>query len=150
MRRASLILVVATLATATSCTTTRPPEWRQAILEPGELAFQQTVKPLLEHRCVHCHSNKKPLAGLNFQDRSATLDLARGFIVPGKPQESRLHRAVTLEQAHPKVMPGDGWGITSEQKAAIETWILQGAPWPEGRSGRIRKKEYQVELEDYL
>ena len=147
MRRSTKFLLAATLAVAVSSCTTTPPPGEPA---PGQAAFQGTVKPLLEHRCVHCHSNTKPIAGLNFQDREATLDPAKRFIVAGHPDDSRLYRAVTLEGAHPRVMPGDGWGITSDQKAAIKTWISEGAPWPEGRAGRIKKRTYKVDMEDYL
>ncbi len=149
MRRTARFLAVAaiTAAACTSCTTTSSPGRAQA---PGEIAFQRSIRPLLEHRCVHCHSDKKPLAGLNFQDRDGTLDPAKKFIVPGQPENSRFYHAVTRENAHPRVMPGDGWGITAEQKAAFKTWISDGAPWPKGRAGRIRKKTYRVDTEDYL
>ena len=149
MRRISAAILAAVLAGAAgSCTTTGTPDARSS--QPGQAAFATSVKPLFEHRCVHCHSDAKPLAGLNLQDRSGTLAPERRFIVPGKPEESRLYRAVTLENAHPNVMPGDGWGITGEQEAALKAWIAEGAPWPEGRSGRIRKKSYRIETDDYL
>ena len=149
MKSVTAFFATAALAAAvsTSCTTTGGPAKEPTA---GELAFKNTIKPLLEHRCVHCHNDDKPLAGLNFQDRDGTMDPAKKFIVPGNPQESRLYLAVTLESAHPRVMPGDGWGITSEQKAAFKTWIDDGAPWSERRGGGIRKKDYRVDLEDYL
>ena len=118
--------------------------------DPGGAIFLSTVKPLIESRCVWCHSNQKPGAGLNFQDRVATLDPAAKFIVPGQPEASRVYRAVTQEASHPRVMPGDGWGITTAQKAAIKKWIEEGAAWPDDRSGRIRRKPYRVDHEDYL
>ena len=145
--RRFLAVAAITAAVCTSCTMTRNPGATQS---PGELAFRRKVKPLLEHHCVHCHSDQKPLADLNFQKRATVLDPEKAFVVPGQAEDSRLYRAVSRENAHPRVMPGDGWGITSEQKAALKTWIEEGAPWPEGRAGRIRKKNYQVEIEDYL
>ena len=112
-------------------------------------AFQRTVKPLFERRCVWCHSHDDPRAGLNVQDRTATLNPALRFIVPGEPDESRIYRAITLEGAHPGAMPGDGWGLTEEQRTAVRDWIAGGAPWPEGSNGRIRKKPVIIEHDDY-
>ena len=116
----------------------------------GEIAFANTVKPLIEKRCVWCHSNRKPLAGLNFQDRTSVQNPEMMFVVPGKPDQSRIYNAVTRENAHPRVMPGDGWGITGEQKAALKKWVESGAPWPEGKAGQIRHRRFQVDREDYL
>lgn len=147
MPRGALLAACAILIGACATTGNRH---RGGASSPGEEAFFTTVKPLFENRCVWCHSNRLPNAALNFQDRAATLDPKLGFIVPGDPAKSRLYRAVTLEAAHPRVMPGDGWGITSEQKAAIKKWILEGAPWPDDRSGRIKRKPYRVDHEDYL
>jgi hypothetical protein len=129
-----------------SCATTA----RQTTGTPGEVAFRSTVRPLFEHRCIHCHNDKKPLAGLNLQDRDGSLDPARRFIIPGDPQNSRIYRAVMQENAHPKVMPADGWGITKIQEDALKKWISEGAPWPEGRAGQLRKKTYRIERGDYL
>jgi len=129
--------------------TDTPPDGAAVPLPAGEEAFHSTVKPLFESRCVWCHSKRKPLAGLNLQDRAASLDPTLRFIVPGEPDQSRIYRAVTLESAHPNVMPGDGWGITRAQEGALKEWISAGAPWPDGREGEIKKKPYRVDHDDY-
>ena len=139
--------VVAAACVVTACVTTDHRSGQS--LAPGEDEFLSTVKPLLESRCVWCHSNREASGGLNFQDRSATLDPQLAFVVPGDPDKSRLYRAVTHEAAHPRVMPGDGWGITGGQEAAIKDWIVAGAPWPVDRSGRIKRKPYRVDHDDY-
>ena len=43
----------------------------------------------------------------------------------------------------------DGWGITREQESAVKNWIAEGAPWPEGRAGKIRRKPVIIEHDDY-
>ena len=116
----------------------------------GQVAFQTTVKPLFEQRCVWCHGDSGAQAGLNLQNRTLTLDPAQRFIVPGDALRSRIYAAITQDAAHPKVMPGDGWGITENQRRAIKSWIDSGAPWPEGRTGRIKRKPYRVDRDDYL
>ncbi len=116
----------------------------------GPDLFQASVKPLFEQRCVWCHSGELAHGGLNLQDRAATRDPSRGFLVPGKPSESGIYRALTLDAAHPKVMPGDGWGITLQQSAALRDWIAAGAPWPDDRSGRITRKPLRIDRDDFL
>ena len=61
-------------------------------------------------------------------------------VVVGKPAEDCFRVAGRGVVAH----------ITGEQKAAFKTWIEDGAPWPKSRAGRIHKKTYRVELDDYL
>ena len=112
--------------------------------------FRDTVKPLFETRCVWCHNHRKPLGGLNLQDRPTVFESGRRFLVPGDPEASLLYRAVTREGMHPAAMPGDGWGLTAAEGRALERWIAAGAPWPRGRAGSIRKKPYRVNNDDYL
>jgi hypothetical protein len=145
----SLLAAAALVACGTTKSTDIDPDGAGAALPSGEEAFTTTVKPLFESRCVWCHGDDKTLAGLNLQDREASLDGALRFIVPGHPEQSRIYRAVTLEAAHPNTMPGDGWGITRSQEEALKNWIGAGAPWPEGREGQIIKKPYRVDHDDY-
>ncbi len=119
--------------------------------ESGRL-FITSVKPVLEHRCLHCHHEGQPNGGLNFQDRGAVLrgNAAGPFLVSGKPEESRIWQAIDQPASHPHVMPGDGWGLTDGQRDAFERWIETGAHWPTDRSGRLKRKNYEVEIDDYL
>ena len=111
--------------------------------------FQTHVRSVLEHRCAHCHHPGKALAGLNVLDRDLVLG-PQSFVVPGDPKASRLWVAIDSPETHPRVMPGDGWGLGDRQKQAFKDWIATGAEWPEGPTGALQKKEYTVELEDGL
>lgn len=112
--------------------------------------FVTVIKPLVESRCSWCHSQDHAAGGLNFQDRAGTLNSPRTFLVPGSPDKSLIYQALARPGEHPHVMPGDGWGITSAQLDTVRKWIMNGAHWPEGRSGQIHRKPYQVDLDDYL
>ena len=112
--------------------------------------FTTTVKPLLESRCAWCHSNDEAQGGLNFQDRNGTLDSPRRFIVPGSPEHSLVYLSISRPDAHPRVMPGDGWGISETEKRSVEAWISNGAHWPGGRAGAIKRKAYRVDKDDYM
>lgn len=105
---------------------------------------------MLEHRCIHCHNDKKPNAGLNFQNPSilfATTEMGR-FLDPGSPETSRIYMAILKPKTHPGAMPGDGWGIDPVDLQGFRTWIKQGAKWPEGEAGKLEVKDYRVNLDD--
>lgn len=112
--------------------------------------FEEIVKPLFEHRCVWCHNDREPKAGLNMQSRSIVFNSSLRFVVPGKPEQSLIYTAIERHPQHLKAMPADGWKITDRQAQAIRNWIRGGAPWPDGREGEIRKKDYRVDLDEYL
>jgi len=112
--------------------------------------FEKSVRPVLEQRCVHCHNSKLPQAGLNLQNRELVFkgDAKGPFLVPGKPDESRLWNAIVKPLNHPRVMPGDGWGLNIEERQAFEAWIETGAHWPEG--AELKVDIYQVNIKGYL
>lgn len=116
----------------------------------AESDFETIVKPLFEHRCVWCHNDREPKAGLNLQSRELVYTSNSRFVIAGKPGQSLLYTAIGRHPQDLKAMPADGWKISAEQARAIHNWIAGGAPWPEGRDGKIRKKDYRVDLDDYL
>lgn len=96
---------------------------------PRETFFETSVRPLLVERCAVCHSEKL---------RSASLDLtsAAGFakgadsgplVVPGKPNQSRLIRAVRFQERIK--MPPAG-KLPDDEIRILEEWVRQGAYWP--------------------
>ena len=148
-KRMAVLALSASILSAASCSTPdATPAGTRANASRKE--FTANVKPLLESRCSWCHSNDLARSGLNFQDRDATLNSARRFIVPGSAEASLVYQAVTRADAHPRVMPGDGWGISAARKRALKTWIDTGAYWPEGRKGAIHRKTYRIDRDDYL
>ena len=93
--------------------------------------FEKRIRPLLAEHCLDCHSPEHKIKG------ELRLDLREGWlaggelgavIVPGKPEESLLIKAVryfdTKLQMPPKVKLSDA------QVADLEAWIKMGAPDP--------------------
>ncbi len=93
--------------------------------------FAVDVAPLLEQRCVRCHSSDKTKGGLSLSSHDA---LRKGgesgaAIVAGKPDESLLIEMVT--GAKP-LMPAEGVPLTKAEVARLRDWIAAGAAWPNG------------------
>lgn len=93
--------------------------------------FADSVAPILEQRCVRCHSTEKPKGGLSFSSRESSV--AGGdsgpVIVAGKPDESLLIEMVV--GAKPQ-MPAEGTPLTKAEVDRLRTWIRSGAAWPDG------------------
>lgn len=92
--------------------------------------FEASVRPLLAERCFACHTDSK-LGGLRLDSREAMLTGgARGpAIAPGDPAASLLLEAVGGQNPD-LTMPPQG-PLEKAEIAALETWIRDGAVWPE-------------------
>lgn len=92
--------------------------------------FENQVRPLLLEQCSECHGEKQQNGGLRV-DRHASL-LKGGdtgpAIVPGDVNASLLLQAVRREDG--LEMPPDD-PLSDAQIAVLETWIKQGAEWPD-------------------
>src|SRR5436190_1560951 len=87
--------------------------------------FDSGLLPILQTNCIQCHGAKVRMKDLNL---SSYESLMRGsesgpVVVPGKPDESRLYKAV-LEGR----MPVGKAKLSDQDVAAIRTWIEAGAP----------------------
>jgi mono/diheme cytochrome c family protein len=97
--------------------------------QQGEF-FEKSIRPVLAANCQDCHGPQKQQGGLRLDSREALL--AGGdsgpAVVPGKPEESLLVKAVHYDDAN-RQMPPKGQ-LRSEDIAALTTWVKLGAPWP--------------------
>jgi mono/diheme cytochrome c family protein len=100
--------------------------------DPGAEFFEKKIRPLLVEHCYACHSKdaKKQRGGLLLDTRAG---LRKGgetgpAIVPGKPKESLLIKAVRHLDPELK-MPRDG-KLSEAAIADLEQWIAMGAPDP--------------------
>lgn len=124
MKSASTLLVVATFAVAVTAAAAEP-------AADGESFYKEQVLPLLQKRCLECHSHAEDIEG------GLTLDSRSGWeqggdtgpaLVPGKPDESLLIKAVRY--ADPELqMPPDG-RLSPAEVAILERWIAGGAAAP--------------------
>jgi hypothetical protein len=96
--------------------------------------FEKKIRPILAESCLGCHTAKlsSPMGALKLDSRVFALKGGdRGAsVVPGHPDKSLLHKAVTYEDRTLQ-MPPKG-KLPAEQIAALTEWIKMGAPWPAG------------------
>jgi hypothetical protein len=97
--------------------------------QDGADFFEKNVRPILVRQCLACHSSPtSPMGGLRLDTREAMLKGgAHGpALVPGKPAESLLLRAV--RQTEDLKMPPSG-KLKDADIAALVEWVNLGAPW---------------------
>ncbi|MCE9596274.1 MAG: DUF1549 domain-containing protein [Planctomycetes bacterium] len=112
--------------------------------------FERRVRPILEERCLSCHSSAlaKPKGGLTLDtragwERGAVLGAA---IVARDPDASPLVRAVRYDDLELQ-MPPKG-KLPDGDVAVLEEWVRRGAPDP--RDGEAHEtKRSTVRAEDH-
>ena len=103
--------------------------------EPADIGFfEQKVRPVLVEHCYACHSSEaeKPKGGLYLDSKAGWEkggDSGDPAIVPGKPADSPLIRAVQHLDEDTK-MPPKKPKLPDEVIADLVTWVKMGAPDP--------------------
>ena len=94
--------------------------------------FETKIRPVLATKCYACHSSslKAPMGGLLLDTKAG---LRKGgatgpAIVPGKPDESRLVRAVSYTDPHLQMPPGGK--LPESTLADFRRWVASGAVDP--------------------
>ena len=105
--------------------------------DPAKADFGRDIQPLLREHCVECHGPSQQMRGLRLDRRRDALPNRVGAngsrIVPGDSARSVLFQRLTGTQAGPQMPPT---GALPEQKIKlIQSWIDQGAVWPDELSG---------------
>lgn len=98
--------------------------------------FEKRVRPVLAKHCYQCHSAdaKKLKAELYVDSRSGLIAGGESgpSIVPGKPEESLLIRAVEYHDVDLQMPPRKK--LAKAQVDDLKEWIRQGAVWPVDRA----------------
>ena len=90
--------------------------------------FDKRIGPIIRRRCLSCHNHELKDGGINFQDRSSLLKGGPHgpAIVPGKPEESYLVRAIGHKD---DVRMPPGPKLPKKEIQWIIEWIRKGATW---------------------
>jgi len=91
--------------------------------------FELRIRPLLVEKCYSCHSDTAS-SGLKVNSRQALIQggTLGPAVVPGKPAESLLIRAV--DHTHSRLRMPLGEKLPPQQIADLVRWVEMGAPWP--------------------
>ncbi len=96
----------------------------------AKLRFNKDIRPILSNSCFFCHGpdEKKRSAGLRFDMRDDAI--AKGAIVPGKPDESEILKRV-MAHGDDQMPPPDSIKprLTDKQIATLRQWISEGAEY---------------------
>ncbi len=98
----------------------------------GDDATFAPAQAVLERNCVHCHGEIRLPQMPSLATAKSLGDLIGPgkWVVPGKPEESRLFQVVTLNDDQAGAMPPTGHKITEPEIAKLRAWILDGAKIP--------------------
>ena len=100
--------------------------------QPGQpqksVSFTKDIRPIIAESCFACHGPDaaRRAAGFRLDQRDSAI--ARGVIVPGKPEKSKLLQRITAS-SDAGLMPPPAFHkkLTPAQAALFKAWIKQGA-----------------------
>ena len=99
--------------------------------EPVKLStsgFSEKVAPLLQERCVSCHGSALEMGDLRLDRKEDVRN--DDLIKKGNAKESLFMKRLVKSEAGIR-MPPTGAGLSSAEKKIFESWINEGAPWPD-------------------
>ena len=113
--------------------------------------FEKRIRPVLADSCYSCHSaaSGKAKGGLRLDSREGVRKGGDSgpAVVPGKPDESLLIKAVRYSDKELQMPPAKNGGKLSPEKLAdLESWVMMGAPDPRPNSAAISKASGEADL----
>ena len=94
--------------------------------------FEAKIRPVLIESCLRCHGDSKKSGELRIDSREMLLKggASGAAIVPGKPEESLLIRAIQRQKDVSAMPPEKEKALRPEQVVDFLAWIKTGAVWP--------------------
>ncbi|WP_395716675.1 PSD1 and planctomycete cytochrome C domain-containing protein [Prosthecobacter sp.] len=102
--------------------------------------FESKVRPVLVEHCYECHSGEKTKGGLALDTKQGWLKGGDSgpAIIPGKPDDSLLIKAVRYHDEDLSMPPQKmGGKLAEEDIAALTEWVRLGAPDPRVAEAKI-------------
>lgn len=121
----------------------------------SEAYFTRFVQPVLESTCVHCHDadDQKGDGRLDSLENMLKGNDDGAWLVPGKPEESKMYTSTRLAADEDEVMPPKKEEpLSNSQAEHLKLWIAGGAKMPAGLTLAMKprmqfKKDIQPILE---
>jgi uncharacterized membrane protein len=140
---AAISLIPACQSTTTEQPETAPADWNvldaKALKSShGHVDFVTHVKPILEQKCVPCHSQTVyPMFSLESRQKAFEGGPLGKRIIPGDPNDSALVFHIASTHRSIQVMPPVGNRLTADEIRILTAWVKQGAEWPRGKAGNL-------------
>ena len=116
----------------------------------GVAYFESKIRPLLVEHCYECHSaeakNADSLEANLYLDSRAGWEVGGDSgraVVPGKPDESLLIKAVSYSDGALEMPPANR--LSDREIEALRKWVAMGAPDP--RAGEVTRSQARIDLE---
>lgn len=98
------------------------------------ISFNRDIRPILSDRCFACHGPDAENQSSDFRldtREHAVADLGGYFgIVPGKPEQSELHKRIHTDDPDEVMPPPDAVrGLSQGERKILDQWIAEGAPY---------------------
>jgi dipeptidyl aminopeptidase/acylaminoacyl peptidase len=102
----------------------------RASAQPLSASFTADIQPILQSKCLACHSSSSKMGGLVMENYESLMKggIHGPSIIPGKSEESRIF--LMLEGKVQPRMPFGGDPMPAEEIATIKAWIDAGAKGP--------------------
>ncbi len=120
---------------------------RSAVADEREDFFESKIRPVLMGTCFRCHSETKTSGGLRVDSRQSLLKGgdSGAAMVPGKPEESLLIRAIRRDNDVSEMPPETKDSLRPDQVADFVKWINSGAAWPAQSAKFVTAKHWAYE-----
>jgi uncharacterized membrane protein len=101
----------------------------KAIHPDSVLVYGDVIQPILDTKCVSCHSSDKTSGKLNLESYQHLFAEAESgsAVVEGNFGDSELFKRVTLDPSSSKFMPPKGSPLSYAELSVIKWWIDNGA-----------------------
>lgn len=105
--------------------------------------FEGKIRPVLAGTCFRCHGGAKISGELRIDSRDKLLGGGETgpAIVPGKPEESLLIKAIGRQEGVSAMPPEKEQALRADQVADFAAWIKAGAVWP-AKSAKFEAKQH--------
>ena len=93
------------------------------------ISFRKDLAPILQQKCVACHSPQKTKGGFQLHTFEALMkggESKAPSVTPGNPSRSKIFELITTKDPEDR-MPQNDDPLALAQIARIEQWIKQGA-----------------------
>jgi WD40 repeat protein len=105
----------------------------------AQTSFTREIAPILETKCISCHSAEKARGGYRAHTFEALLQPGKSkkpSIVPNAPKESELFKRITANDEDER-MPQKDEPLSSAQIELFRSWIASGAKLDLGEPGAL-------------